>query len=87
MNLPREPGPLTPSLSPAEGERVYARTGEGVRFTESFNLQDWTRIEAMNLPSEFVLVPRPRARSFGARTESRTKDEDEDGSTWLKNGS
>jgi hypothetical protein len=26
---------------------------------ESFNLQDWTRIGAMNLPNKFVLVLRP----------------------------
>ena len=52
-----------------------SRSGRGHRnsvrapFMGSFNLQDWTRIGAMNLPSEFVLVPRPRARSFGAGTD------------------
>jgi hypothetical protein len=46
-----------------------------------------SRLEPLNLSSEFVLVPRPRARSFGAGTDSRTKDEDEHVSTWLKNGS
>src|SRR3989442_12520936 len=42
------------------------------RFMESHNLRDRTRIGSMNLPSEFVLVPRPRPRSFWAGTDSRT---------------
>jgi hypothetical protein len=59
------------------------------RFMGSFNLQHWTRIGAMNLPSEFVLVPRPSSSSSGSTFWRRDgfEDEEEDGSPWLKNSS
>jgi hypothetical protein len=39
----------------------------------------------MNVPSEFVLVLRPSSSIFWR--EEGFEDEDEHGSTWLKNGS
>jgi hypothetical protein len=44
-----------------------------------------TRIGTMNIRSEFVLVPRPS--SSGSIFWPRDRFEDEDDSTWLKNGS
>ena len=47
---------------------------------ESFNLQDWTRIGAMNLLSEFVLVSRSPSSSCSIFWR-RDGFEDEHGST------
>ena len=44
----------------------------------SFNLQDWTRIGAMDLPREFVLVPRPSSSSSIFWRRDGFEDEDED---------
>ena len=68
--------PLTrPSgtLSPSGGEGW----GEGVRFRESFNLQHWTCIGAINLPSEFVLVARPSSSCSIFWRRNGFEDEDE----------
>jgi hypothetical protein len=57
------------------------------QFLDSFNLQDWTRVAAMNRPSEFVLVPRPSSLHSIFWRRDGFEDEDEHESTWLKNGS
>ena len=43
----------------------------------SLDLQHWTRIGAMNLPSEFVLVPRPSSSCSTFWRRDRFEDEDE----------
>ena len=43
----------------------------------ALNLEDWTRIGAMNLPSEFVLVPRPSSSCSIFWRRDGFEDEDE----------
>jgi hypothetical protein len=57
--------------------RVERDGVRGARFTGSFNHQNWTRIGAMNLPSELVLVPRPSSSGSIFRSKDGFEDEDE----------
>jgi hypothetical protein len=66
---------LEESVVAAVGAQRTARPT--FRFMESFNLQDWTRIEVMNLPSEFVLVPRPSSSCSIFWRRDGFEDEDE----------
>jgi len=47
------------------------------KFMESLNLQDWTRIGAMHLSGEFVLVPRPSSAGSSLWRRDGFEDEDE----------
>jgi len=60
-------------ISAEMSELTFAAT----RFMESFNLQHWTRIGAMNLPSDFVLVPRPSSSGSIFWRRGGFEDEDE----------
>jgi hypothetical protein len=62
---PHEPGPLTPSLSPSEGERVSARTGEGV--VHGFKART-------NISSNSHPVPLPLGGGEGGRRAGERED-------------